>query len=46
LAIPTDAELEQAQWLADPHADAAVAAILGVHAGKQKGKGRLDRVVA
>jgi hypothetical protein len=29
LAIPTDAELAEWQWVADPHADEAVAAIVG-----------------
>jgi hypothetical protein len=31
LAIPTDAELAEWQWVADPHADAAIAAVLGEH---------------
>ena len=39
-SVPTDAELDKLQWVADPHADEAVAAILGAgDAG-----GRLRRV--
>jgi ER-bound oxygenase mpaB/B'/Rubber oxygenase, catalytic domain len=40
-SIPTDADLDRMQWVADPHADDAVAAILGPWTGDAETAARL-----
>jgi hypothetical protein len=43
--MPTDAELDQMQWTADPHADDAVAAIVGTATGAERLR-RIDELNA
>jgi hypothetical protein len=42
--IPTDADLDELQWVADPHADEAVAAILGPGSDEAGMPARMRRV--